>query len=261
MLQAVRQGHCDAARGRLVVREQDYRGWERSECQSLTLVFVVDVSSSTLPYRDILAKNLRRLREHFVRHNDRIALIALQGSQGQVLNHPTRNHRIVIRNLANMTIQGQTPLADGLLKALDVARLERLRKPGSASVVVLLSDCFPEPLSGKYRNFFDEPAYRRSLAAASLYGKRSVPLLVINPLPKSERSEQTPGKRLCHCIVERSGGKLLELSTAAPVFADKVYLRAEADDIDRIIRSIEDVFGSADRPAGRMGGAAGPAVG
>ncbi len=254
LINAASAGHYDVDTGRLAIRSVDYRGWERSECESLTLILLVDVSSSTLPYRDILARNLKRLREYFIRHNDRIALIALQGSQGRILNHPTRNHRIVIRNLAGMTIQGQTPLADGLLKALDVARLERMRKPASRSVVVLLSDCFPEPISGTCADFMQESAYQRSLRAASLYRKNRISLLVVDPMPRSKGAGSTPGKRLCHLIVEKSGGKLVELSTTVGAYGGKNYLRSEVQDADRILYSIEAAFGASDRVGGRGSG-------
>jgi len=111
--------------GRFTIREKlfrivksDFVGWKRLERESITLVLLVDLSTSTFPFVRMFAEIINSLTAYFQMHKDRIGLISLQGTQACVMNHPTHNYRIVIKNLMALTIHGQSPLADGLQKAL-----------------------------------------------------------------------------------------------------------------------------------------------
>lgn len=218
-------------------------GWQRREQESLTLILLIDVSRSTYSFKILFAHILDALSAYFHRHDDRIGLISLQGLQARILNHPTRNHRVIIRNLANLEIHGETPLADGLLKALDMAGLEQHRKPGSKSIVILLSDCYPEPLTRKTENIFDEPAYQNVLHAAALYRTRKVSLVVINPaFPLHPPRNLLPGQRLSMEIVRVAGGRLLRMPTVDDPYKSVAHIRAANQNIEKIVSLIENVF-------------------
>ena len=236
-LEAFRSGRR-FSRGRPFLRRSDLLGWAKAERESLTLILLVDVSRSTIGYLRVFAELLRSLAGHFQRNRDRMGLVSLQGRQASVLHHPTHNYRIVTRHLAKLSFRGETPLADGLQKTLTMARLERFKNPGSQSLVVLLSDCFPEPIPPGWSDLFDSPAYRDARAAAALYRRDKVQLLVLLAAPdrssSPESREPTPGERLGEAIAAAAAGRLMRL----PQAEDGHVPRKQ---IDRVLGAIESM--------------------
>lgn len=251
LLRAAAGGGYDLRTRRFAVHGADLAGWEKLQRQSLALVLVVDVSHSTHPFVRSMAEIIDSLTGYFRTHHDRVGLIALAGPQARIINHPTQNYRVVTKGLLALKVHGQTPLADGLQKALAMIRLEKFRKPGAASLVILLSDCYPEPLTHAHPDIFDEPAYRESLRAARLYRSGRVSLLVVNPTFRHREGEQLyPGERLSAAIAEEAGGRLIKLfpSESTIRFDGEGYAPPSAREIGQIISGIEDALGN--RPLG-----------
>lgn len=225
------------------ITADDFVGWQRLERESVTLIIVVDVSRSTYPYIRVFAEILNSLTRFFRMNKDRMGLISLQGTQATILNHPTNNYRVVTRNLLRLKIHGETPLADGLFKALAMARLERHRKPGSRNSVILLSDCYPEPLTGRHDDYFREPVYREALRAASICRRHNLSLLIIDPsFIHDDESEFTPGERLAVQLARESRGRLIKLFQHEHAYARDVATPT-AQEIQRIINGVEELLG------------------
>lgn len=223
----------------------DFVGWDKLERQSLTLVLLVDVSRSTFPFIRIFAEILDSLTGYFKLHQDRIGLISLQGMQARILNHPTHNYRVVTKSLMGLKVQGDSPLADGLLKALAMVRLERFRKPGSANLVILLSDGYPEPLTAHCPDIFDEPAYRETIRASSIYRRQAVSLLMINPsFQHQDPAEYLPGEKLSAIIARESRGQLIKLFRAPGLSPDDRYYPPTRNEIRQILSGIEGMVGN-----------------
>jgi Mg-chelatase subunit ChlD len=224
------------------------RGWEKTERESLTLILLVDMSRSTKRYVQAFAIILRSLAGHFQRNRDRMGLVAIQGRQATVVHHPTHNYRIVTRHLTRLAFRGETPLADGLRKALVVARLERFKNPGSQSLVVLLSDCCPEPLKPG-PDAFEQPSYREAQAAARLFRKERIHLLIL--LPSPERPQQSDlrsprlGERLGESVAALAGGRLIRLTGGES--------RPMKKETERILGTIDAIFADGFRLGGERG--------
>jgi len=243
VISSVRRGAYDLRSKKLRIRREDFVGWQHLEHESLTLVLLVDVSRSTFPYINVFSQLLRSFTGYFNRNNDRIGLISLQGAQAKILNHPTHNYRVISKSLSTLRIHGETPLADGLLKALYMARLERFKKPGSRSVVILLSDCYPEPLTHHCEDIFEEPMYRETVARASLYKRDKVFLLVINPsFENTEEENLLPGERLSEMVAKVSGGKLIKLFVPKGYSAGEKLPSPSRHEIQTILKGIEETF-------------------
>lgn len=247
----LRSGRPDPGE-RLKIQPIDFLGWERQIQESLTLVLAVDVSRSTLSFKEMFARIIRSLSAHFNRHRDRIGLISVSGEQAVILNHPSRNHRVVAKSILQLNISGETPLGDGLVKSLEMVKMERTRNPGSKPVVILLSDCFPEPITHKTEDILDEPMYIRVVSAAEQFRRRRVSLLVINPSYRDENAvnvlerehQQTPGERLTDRIIQRSGGHLIKLRTQdnKTMLHQTTHVVREDRQIQDILASIEAAF-------------------
>lgn len=210
VLNSIANGNYDLRSGELKIQDQDFVGWNRLEYESLTLILLVDISKSTWAFVNVFKEILSSLTGYFNRHNDRVGLIALQGEQARVYNYPTHNFRVVARGLGKLRFHGMTPLADGLYKSLNMAKLERGKNPGSRSVVILLSDCYPEPVTPDYEDVLEAPEYKNAVSIARTYKKSNTMLLVINPTFTSEEG-RLPGEVLSKRIVRASGGKLVKL--------------------------------------------------
>lgn len=241
MARAVRSGKYDLARHKYRITDADFVGWERLIRESLTLVLVVDLSRSTFPFVNLFAEIINSLTGLFRMHQDRIGLISLQGSQAQIMNHPTHNYRVVTKNLLQLRIHGETPLADGLFKALAMVKLEKYRKPGTRNIVILISDCYPEPISGSFHDLFDEPAYREAIRAAAIYRRSRVALMLINPaLQKAVGKKDYPGERLADTLVRESRGRLIRLFRPEPTPSHNAYEPPTKAEINKILSGIEE---------------------
>jgi magnesium chelatase subunit D len=246
MIRAAGQGRYELRSKQFSIGSRDLMGWEKSERQSLTLVLLADVSHSTHPYINVMAEIINSLTGYFRMHKDRIGLISLAGAQARILNHPTHNYRVVTKSLMSLAIHGQTPLADGMQKALAMIRLQKHRTPGSASLVIALTDCFPEPLTHRFPDPFDEPAYRETVRAAKLFKKDKVPLLLINPSFKHEdEKDYFPGERLSAAIERDSGGRLIKLYQPVELAQTQPGqgIAPSQRDILRIISGVEEMLG------------------
>jgi Mg-chelatase subunit ChlD len=237
LLSALQRGRVPAGPGRIGIDQDDLMGWDKAERESMTLILLVDTSRSSYYYIEVFRQILGSLSQHFQRKRDRMGLIVLQGRQAVILNHPTHNFRVVSRSMAKLRIHGESPLADGLQKALAMARIERYRNPGSLSLVVLLSDCFPEPLLRLSDDLFEEPAYRNALSAAYLYKREKVNLLVINPSCAAVcDSKVGAGETLSERIASRAGGRLIKIhpTTERP--------RISSKEMATVMNGIESAF-------------------
>lgn len=234
ILHSMLHGGYDIQSKKFTITEQDLVGWHRKEFESLTLILVVDVSKSTWPLIHVFKEILSSLTTYFTRHNDRIGLISLQGTQAKIFNHPTHNIRVVARGLGNLRFHGLTPLADGLLKALQMAKTEQNKNTGSQSVVILLSDCYPEPVAKGCADLFEDNAYKKSIAASMLFKKEKITLLVINPMFEAEQAKY-PGEILSETIAKTGSGKLIKLIRPQ----GKQDLPPSKDELHAILHDIE----------------------
>ncbi|MBI5805448.1 VWA domain-containing protein [candidate division TA06 bacterium] len=246
IIEAAGKGRYQLNSRRFSIGGRDLVGWEKAERQSLTLVLLADVSHSTHPYINVMAEIIRSLTGYFRMHKDRIGLISLSGAQARILNHPTHNYQVVTKSLLSLAVHGQTPLADGMQKALAMIRLQKHRSLGSSSLVIALTDCYPEPLTHHYPDPFDEPAYRESVRAAKLFRKDKVPLLVINPSFKHrEEKDYFPGEKLSAAIERESGGRLIKLYRDVEIAQTQPQgIPPSQKDILRIITGVEDMLGN-----------------
>ena len=235
LLEAITDGNYNIQKRKFSIADRNMKGWTRREYESLTLILLVDVSKSTWAFIKVFKEILSSLTDYFHRHNDRVGLISLQGLQAKIYSHPTHNFRVVARGLSRLKFHGETPIADGLYSALNMAKLERTKNPGSRSIVILLSDCFPEPVTLGCQNVMDDPAYRNSITAAAKYKKDKIMLLVINPAFIGEKAELS-GEILSEHLARVSGGRLIKLHREK----ERRHANLSIKEVEIIIKGIED---------------------
>ncbi|TNH31666.1 VWA domain-containing protein [Micromonospora orduensis] len=135
-----------AARGRIVgplrLRGDDVRETVREGREGNLVLFVVDASGSMgARQRMATVKDavLALLTDAYQRR-DKVAVIAFRGADARTLLPATSSVLAASTRLAELPTGGRTPLAEGLLAAADLLRVERLRDPKRRPLVLIVTD-------------------------------------------------------------------------------------------------------------------------
>ncbi|MFE4019472.1 putative cobaltochelatase [Streptomyces sp. NPDC059101] len=134
------------ARGRrgpgLVVRRDDLREAVREGREGNLVLFVVDASGSMAARKRMGAVKgavLSLLVDAYQRR-DKIGMITFRGSGAELALPPTSSVEAGAARLAQLPTGGRTPLAEGLLRAHEVLRVERMRDPSRRPLLVVVTD-------------------------------------------------------------------------------------------------------------------------
>ncbi|MBO0661751.1 magnesium chelatase subunit D [Jiella sp. CQZ9-1] len=124
---------------RLDIRAADLRVRRYKGKAETATIFAVDASGSAALARLAEAKGAveRILAECYVRR-DRVALVAFRGTRADVLLTETKSLTRAKRSLAALPAGGGTPLASGILSALDLAK--SAAREGRTPLITLLTD-------------------------------------------------------------------------------------------------------------------------
>ncbi|RAO56552.1 Magnesium chelatase [Micromonospora saelicesensis] len=135
-----------AARGRLTgplrLRRDDLREAVREGREGNLVLFVVDASGSMgARQRMTTVKDavLALLTDAYQRR-DKVAVIAFRGGGARTLLPATSSVLAASTRLAELPTGGRTPLAEGLLAAAELLRVERLRDPKRRPLVLIVTD-------------------------------------------------------------------------------------------------------------------------
>jgi len=176
----------------LKVKPQDIRVKVRAMRVRALLVIVLDVSHSMKRYIRSIARVLEKIYQMSWRMRDKIALIACGGDEAQIIHHPSTNVKIIVNSILKLKLGGRTPLADGLLKAIQVIKLETIRNPGIIPIIILISDGLANvplrtPLNPFLRKELANEAQADLLSVGFIIRKSHIPLVVINTFDVEEK--------------------------------------------------------------------------
>ena len=134
------EGDNTAATRRVKVEPGDLRFKELKHRSGILFIFAVDASGSMALNRMAQAKGaLTRLLQQAYLHRDKVALISFRGEDSKALLAPTRSVELAKRLADAMPVGGGTPLAAGIIRAIEVARVARLQG-NSQTMLVLFTD-------------------------------------------------------------------------------------------------------------------------
>ncbi len=135
----VARGRSD---GRLLLRPRDLRGAVREGREANLVVFVVDTSGSMAArerMRQVKTAILSLLLDAY-RRRDRVGVVTFRDQAAEIALPPTGSIDIAAKRLDDLPTGGRTPLAEGLMKAAEVVRRERLRDPSRRPLLVVVTD-------------------------------------------------------------------------------------------------------------------------
>ncbi|MTD52713.1 magnesium chelatase subunit D family protein [Amycolatopsis pithecellobii] len=145
----------------LVLRKGDLRYARREGNEGNLVLFCVDASGSMgakARMREVKAAVLSLLLDAYQRR-DKVGLVTFRAAAAELALPPTISVEAAAARLEALPTGGRTPLAEGLLEAARVLRVERLRDPRRRPLLVVVTD-------GRATSGPD--AVRRSQAAAEL---------------------------------------------------------------------------------------------
>ncbi|MFH8928123.1 putative cobaltochelatase [Streptomyces pristinaespiralis] len=167
------------ARGRsgpgLVVRRDDMRQATREGREGNLVLFVVDASGSMAARKRMGAVKgavLSLLLDAYQRR-DKVGLITFRGKDAELALPPTSSVDAAAARLESLPTGGRTPLAQGLLKAQDVLRIERLRDPSRRPLMVVVTD-------GRATAAGSKDAFPTALRAARLHAAEGTAAVVVD---------------------------------------------------------------------------------
>ncbi|KQT94924.1 magnesium chelatase [Marmoricola sp. Leaf446] len=128
--------------GRLLFRGDDLRVATREGQESNLVLFCVDASGSMAARRrmeQVKTAILSLLLDAY-RRRDKVGLVTFRGHGADLALPPTRSVDIAATRLQDLPAGGRTPLAEGLLEAARVLRLEKVRDPRRRPLLVVVTD-------------------------------------------------------------------------------------------------------------------------
>ncbi len=202
---------------RLHVRPPDIRTKRYQEQSDRLLIFVVDASGSAAMTRLAEAKGAVELLlgEAYARR-DHVALVAFRGEGAEVLLPPTRSLVQTKRRLAALPGGGGTPLAAGLMVAMEMARTAQGR--GMTPTIAVLTD-------GRANIALDGTANRKTASDDATQLARAIralglPGLVIDVSPRPQPALKTLAAEMAAPYLAMPRADAQRLSTAVSASLD-----------------------------------------
>jgi len=124
------------------VKSEDLRVKVREHRFNTLIIFVVDSSESMTTGNSMAAAKGAAMAFLTKAYQKRyhVALVTFRNEQAQVLLEPTASVALAGERLSRLPSGGATPFADGLVKASQIVKNERIKDPGIKPVLVLISD-------------------------------------------------------------------------------------------------------------------------
>jgi len=186
---------------RVRIASSDLRVKIREHKVPLSILLVLDMSESMISSLNNVSKAVLSLHKTASRKRDRVGLVVFKGSEAVLLQHPTRNLRQVVKKLLDIGASDFTPLAAGMMKALQALRLETSRNKDSIPVMVTITDGIVnvpllQPVSTFTRKDFVNSAQADVIDTARLIAKDRIRTVIINTDHRDESRPEDLSRRL-----------------------------------------------------------------
>ncbi|KQV77569.1 magnesium chelatase [Nocardioides sp. Root122] len=128
--------------GRIRFEATDLRTARREGREANLVLFCVDASGSMAARKrmeQVKTAILSLLLDAYQRR-DKVGLVTFRADGAEVALPPTHSVDIAAKRLADLPAGGRTPLAEGLLTAAEVLRIEKVRDPRRRPLLIVITD-------------------------------------------------------------------------------------------------------------------------
>jgi magnesium chelatase subunit D len=139
---APHQQNRGRSNGRLIFDKTDLRTARREGREANLVLFCVDASGSMAARKrmeQVKTAILSLLLDAYQRR-DKVGLVTFRADGAEVALPPTHSVDIAAKRLADLPAGGRTPLAEGLLAAAEVLRVEKVRDPRRRPLLIVITD-------------------------------------------------------------------------------------------------------------------------
>jgi magnesium chelatase subunit D len=211
----------------LAICLEDVREKLRVYRAPMTIVLVLDLSESMLSSIEDIKEALLKLHNDAYRFRDKVGLVAFKEMGAVVAHHPTTNLKLVSNTLLRLGMSGYTPLAAGMLKALDVLKEAKRTDLSTIPVMVVITDGetnvpFKKDLqTGEIREInpvdaaffkYEEEAIKDVTTVSEMIKRQDIHTVVINMIPASTGPSGSSGAATTRMIASITGGVYYEPS-------------------------------------------------
>jgi len=205
----------------LTIYPEDVREKLRIYKAPMTIMFVLDLSESMLNSIDDVKEAMLKLHNDAYRYRDKVGIVAFKEMGAVVVQHPTANLKLVANKLLRLRMSGFTPLAAGMLKALEVLKEAKRRDLSNIPVMVIISDGDANvPLrrdmqTGEIREFnaldvaffkYEVDAIKDAISVSEMIKKEAVYTVIINTTSTSTGLPRTSGSITTRMIASITNG-------------------------------------------------------
>lgn len=221
LIEGIRSGHI--TKEKIVLKQSDLRETRRIARAKASIIFVLDLSASMEDAISAVRSSIESLHHVAYQHRDRVSVIACKNDGAYIVQHPTTTLTRVERAINQLGVSGLTPLASGVLRAIDIIKQEKSRDPGIIPIIVLVTDggtCVPlkhDLATGEERviksdDIFSGRAVKLAvkdfIQCAMLLKKENPEIIIVKPITKPSFSSNH-GFRALTLFQKVVGGKIV----------------------------------------------------
>jgi len=207
---AIQNGNYSLQERKFNIQTKNFLYPKYEESVIYNIMLVLDISKSISWVIPHIEKFISYITSNVSNARDKLGLITFNNDLAQIYHYPTLNVKQVIGTINEMEAKGQTPLGEGLNLALQVFSKDQYKLPGMKNLLILISDCFPEPLEGGHKDLLEEPSYKLVLSASKKIRDEKLGFIIINPAAKDEEKINW-GKKLIEKIIDITKAKYIEV--------------------------------------------------
>jgi len=240
---ALNQGSFQKDPFKVVVKDEHLRYPLYRLKQNYNMMMVLDVSNSVqwiMPYMEKIVAMITRQAKI---SKDKLGLITFKNDTANIRHYPTNNIHHIIGSINDTVPSGLTPLADGIRTATQILDNSRYKTIGMANAIILVSDCFPEPITGKYPDLMEEPVCKDFILACKKLPEKNIRLLIINPvLSNNKHYEKSLGYKLGSLAAEEAKGQFVNITGKVwfTAMSNEASFALDPNTLNSISRQLDD---------------------
>jgi len=211
ILNAVQNGKYSIKDKKFNISANDFLYPKYEENINYNIMLVLDTSKSISWVIPHIEKFISLITANASNFRDRLGLITFNNDLAKIYHYPTLNVKQVIGTINKIKAEGKTPLGEGLNLALQTFSKERYKLLGMKNLIILISDCYPEPLEGGHKNLLDEPAYKLVISTAKKIKEAKLGFIIINPSVEI-KDKVSWAKKLIKKVISVSNAKYIEVN-------------------------------------------------
>ena len=210
ILNAIQNGKYSLKERKFDIQTKNFLYPKYEENVVYNIMLVLDTSKSISWVIPHIEKFISYITSNVSNSRDKLGLITFNNDLAQIYHYPTLNVKQVIGTINKMEAKGQTPLGEGLNLTLQVFSKEQYKLPGMKNLLILISDCFPEPLEGGHKDLLEEPSYKLVISASEKIRDEKLGFIIINPAAK-EKENVNWNTKLIEKIIAITKAKYIEV--------------------------------------------------